>query len=84
MVHRLSSFIVIGGHHHHVMRYAERSDARLRTLNMLWLLTIVLNPFPDQGGLAALDRRPCPGGADLRAPSGPPEPEAAVIGTCPT
>jgi uncharacterized membrane protein len=42
------SFIVIAvawGQHHHVMRYAERSDARLRTLNMLWLLTIVLNPF---------------------------------------
>jgi uncharacterized membrane protein len=42
------SFVVIAaawGQHHHVMRYAERSDARLRTLNMLWLLTIVLNPF---------------------------------------
>jgi uncharacterized membrane protein len=31
--------------HHHVMRYMERSDARLRTLNMTWLLAIVLNPF---------------------------------------
>ena len=44
----LISFIVISvlwGRHHHVMRYVERSDARLRTLNMLWLLTIVLNPF---------------------------------------
>jgi uncharacterized membrane protein len=44
----LISFIVIAviwGQHHHVMRYAERSDARLRTLNMLWLLTIILNPF---------------------------------------
>jgi uncharacterized membrane protein len=44
----LISFVVIAaawGQHHHVMRYAERSDARLRTLNMLWLLTIVLTPF---------------------------------------
>jgi uncharacterized membrane protein len=44
----LISFVVIAaawGQHHHVMRYAERSDSRLRTLDMLWLLTIVLNPF---------------------------------------
>ena len=44
----LISFIVISvlwGRHHHVMRYVERSDARLRSLNMLWLLTIILNPF---------------------------------------
>jgi uncharacterized membrane protein len=44
----LISFIVIAAawsQHHHVMRYAERSDARLRTFNLLWLLTIILNPF---------------------------------------
>jgi uncharacterized membrane protein len=44
----LISFIVIAmawGQHHHVMRFAERSDTRLRAINMLWLLTIVLNPF---------------------------------------
>jgi uncharacterized membrane protein len=44
----LISFVVIAAawsQHHHVMRYAERSDARLRTLNLLWLLTIILNPF---------------------------------------
>jgi uncharacterized membrane protein len=44
----LLSFVVIAvawGQHHHVMRYAERSDTRLRTFNMLWLLTIILNPF---------------------------------------
>jgi uncharacterized membrane protein len=44
----LISFIVIAGawsQHHHVMRFAERSDARLRTFNLLWLLTIILNPF---------------------------------------
>jgi uncharacterized membrane protein len=44
----LLSFVVIAiawGQHHHVMRYAERSDSRLRTLNMAWLLTIILNPF---------------------------------------
>jgi uncharacterized membrane protein len=42
------SFIVIAqlwSQHHHVLRYVERSDARLRSLNMLWLATIVLNPF---------------------------------------
>jgi uncharacterized membrane protein len=42
------SFIVIAvawGQHHHVMRYAERSDARLRAFNMLWLLTIIITPF---------------------------------------
>jgi uncharacterized membrane protein len=44
----LISFVVIAAawsRHHHVLRYAERSDSRLRSLNMLWLLTIVLNPF---------------------------------------
>jgi uncharacterized membrane protein len=44
----LISFIVIAvawSGHHHVMRYAERSDARLRVFNMLWLLTVILNPF---------------------------------------
>jgi uncharacterized membrane protein len=42
------SFVVIAqlwSQHHHVLRYVERSDARLRSLNMLWLGTIVLNPF---------------------------------------
>ena len=44
----LISFVVIAAawaQHHHVMRFAERSDARLRSLDLLWLLTIVLNPF---------------------------------------
>ncbi|HEX4345016.1 MAG TPA: TMEM175 family protein [Solirubrobacteraceae bacterium] len=44
----LVSFLVIAAmwaRHHHVMRYAERSDDRLRSLNMVWLLAIVLNPF---------------------------------------
>ncbi|MGX7680084.1 TMEM175 family protein [Jatrophihabitans sp. DSM 45814] len=44
----LLSFTVIAAawsQHHHAFRYAERSDPRLRTLNMIWLLTIVLNPF---------------------------------------
>jgi uncharacterized membrane protein len=42
------SFVVIAmawSQHHHVLRYVERSDSRLRSLNMLWLATIVLNPF---------------------------------------
>lgn len=44
----LISFVVIAvtwGHHHSVFRYAARTDARFRTYNMAWLLTIVLNPF---------------------------------------
>jgi len=32
-------------HHHDVFRYAERFDARMRSLNMVWLLMIVLIPF---------------------------------------
>jgi uncharacterized membrane protein len=44
----LISFVVIAaawGAHHDVFRYVRRTDVRLRTLNMVWLLTIVLNPF---------------------------------------
>lgn len=44
----LISFYVIAGAwsaHHDVFRYVRRTDARLRALNMTWLLTIVLNPF---------------------------------------
>jgi len=44
----LISFFVIAaawGNHHDVFRYTRRFDPRLRTLNMAWLLTIVLVPF---------------------------------------
>ncbi len=44
----LISFFVIAaawGNHHDVFRYTRRFDSRLRTLNMAWLLTIVLVPF---------------------------------------
>jgi uncharacterized membrane protein len=44
----LISFAVIAlawGSHHGAFRYTRRSDPGLRTLNMAWLLTIVLNPF---------------------------------------
>lgn len=44
----LISFVVIAAvwsGHHHTFRYADRSDPRLRTLNMIWLLMIVLLPF---------------------------------------
>ncbi|HTR91495.1 MAG TPA: TMEM175 family protein [Trebonia sp.] len=44
----LISFLVIAaawGNHHDLFRYARRGDSRLRTLNMAWLLTIVLIPF---------------------------------------
>ena len=42
------SFVAIvaaWSHHHDIFRYAESMDSRLRTLNMAWLLAIVLNPF---------------------------------------
>jgi len=42
------SFLVIASawnHHHNTFRYTIDIDARLRTLNTAWLLTIVLNPF---------------------------------------
>ena len=42
------SFLAIAAawnHHHDLFRYARSMDSRLRTLNMAWLLTIVLNPF---------------------------------------
>jgi uncharacterized membrane protein len=44
----LISFAVIAGawaNHHDVFRYTRRADSRLRGLNMIWLLTIVLVPF---------------------------------------
>jgi uncharacterized membrane protein len=44
----LISFSVIAaswGQHHRVFRAAERVDSRLRTINLFWLLMIVLNPF---------------------------------------
>jgi uncharacterized membrane protein len=44
----LISFVAIAAawrDHHDVFRYAKRVDSRLRTLNTLWLLMIVLNPF---------------------------------------
>jgi uncharacterized membrane protein len=44
----LISFLAIAGswgQHHRVFRTAERVDSRLRTVNLLWLMMIVLNPF---------------------------------------
>ncbi|MGH3151707.1 MAG: TMEM175 family protein [Streptosporangiaceae bacterium] len=44
----LISFAVIAAawsDHHELFAYARRVDARLRTLNTWWLLSIVLNPF---------------------------------------
>jgi uncharacterized membrane protein len=44
----LISFLVIGGYwrvHHRMFRYVIRVDNRLITLNMAWLLTMVLTPF---------------------------------------
>jgi uncharacterized membrane protein len=44
----LISFVVIGNHwrsHHRLFRYVWRLDSRIITLNMLWLLMIVIIPF---------------------------------------
>jgi uncharacterized membrane protein len=44
----LISFVVIAAawrRYHGVFRYIQRVDARVRSLNVLWLLTIILNPF---------------------------------------
>lgn len=44
----LISFFVIAAawsHHHDVFRYVRRTDSRLRTFNMGWLMMIVLIPF---------------------------------------
>jgi uncharacterized membrane protein len=44
----LISFVVIGGHwrlHHRLFRYVDRLDSRIITLNMVWLLMIVIIPF---------------------------------------
>ena len=44
----LISFLTIAvswGRHHDVFRYLKRIDSRFRTLNMAWLMMIVLNPF---------------------------------------
>lgn len=44
----LISFVVIAAawrRYHGVFRYIERVDAPVRNYNVLWLLTIILNPF---------------------------------------
>jgi uncharacterized membrane protein len=44
----LISFFVISmswSQHHRIYRYVERVDPRLRSINMIWLLTIVVNPL---------------------------------------
>ena len=44
----LISFVVIAAawrRYHGVFRYIERVDAQIRNYNVLWLLTIILNPF---------------------------------------
>jgi uncharacterized membrane protein len=44
----LISFLVIGRHwrtHHRQFRYVSRLDSRIVTLNMVWLLMIVITPF---------------------------------------
>ena len=44
----LISFAVIGAHwrlHHRLYRYVARLDSRLISINMLWLLMIILTPY---------------------------------------
>jgi uncharacterized membrane protein len=57
----LISFAVVGAHwrlHHRLYRYVARLDARLISINMLWLLMIIITPYvtrvlegPDAFGL---------------------------------
>lgn len=44
----LISFLVIGRHwrsHHRLFRYVARLDSRIITLNMVWMLMIVITPY---------------------------------------
>jgi uncharacterized membrane protein len=44
----LISFAVIAttwGTHHHIFRYLKRADRRLRVINTVWLLAIIVIPF---------------------------------------
>jgi uncharacterized membrane protein len=44
----LISFVVIANHwrsHHRLYRYVSKLDSRIITLNLLWLLMIVITPF---------------------------------------
>jgi uncharacterized membrane protein len=44
----LLSFAVIAvmwGNHHSIFRYLKRADGRLRAINTVWLLALILNPF---------------------------------------
>lgn len=44
----LISFVVIAGHwrtHHRLFRAVSRLDARLVTINMVWLLMIIITPY---------------------------------------
>jgi uncharacterized membrane protein len=44
----LITFVVIAttwGTHHHIFRYLKRADRRLRVINTVWLLAIIVNPF---------------------------------------
>jgi uncharacterized membrane protein len=44
----LISFVVIANHwrlHHRLYRYVDKLDSRIVTLNLLWLLMIVITPF---------------------------------------
>jgi uncharacterized membrane protein len=40
-----STIAAAWSHHHDVFKYARRADARLRNVNMIWLLMIILIPF---------------------------------------
>jgi uncharacterized membrane protein len=44
----LISFVVVAttwGTHHHIFRYLTRADRRLRVINTVWLLAIIVIPF---------------------------------------
>jgi uncharacterized membrane protein len=63
------SFLVIAAHwgaHHGLLRWVRRADARLRTLNTVWLFTIVITPFASR--IISEGEKPPPGVLDTSDP----------------
>jgi uncharacterized membrane protein len=63
------SFLVISAHwsaHHGLFRWVRRADARLRTLNTVWLFTIVITPFATR--IISEGEKPPPGVVDSSDP----------------
>ncbi len=42
---RVAVIAVMWATHHGIFRYLKRADGRLRAINTVWLLALILNPF---------------------------------------